>query len=381
MPKIWFLFYGRLESEKWFDSILDMIQLRWNQSQRFPFDIYIFGKWALESRLISLTQKYPTIHFFGRQSLDYIKQYLPKVQYLLMPSNFLETFGLSALNSLARWLPVIWYAKWWLSQFILPPFDLNNIQWIDTAWKLYNMISQIITNPPQLNCETLQNIALQYTTQHWFQNFTKIFGSPQKILMISDFKTKVGWIETYIHDSSQILQSQWYQVKIFGHDISKWSFAKLTKYFGIWRALINFASMIQIFMQIKKFKPDIIRYHSTLRWIWRLWILASKNFKWKKFVMYHDFGYFHPFPHQLNFVDQILTPLTLKNYIKSANTYNPIKILAIIFKYFSAYLIQKQFKNPDFKHLTPSQFMADIVVQSYQIPKKSIQAFPHFIQQ
>ena len=97
--------------------------------------------------------------------------------------------------------------------------------------------------------------------------------------------------------------------------------------------------------------------------------------------MYHDFGYFYPFPHKLNFVDQILTPLTLKNYIRSANTYNPIKILAIIFKYFSAYLIQKQFKNSDFKHLTPSQFMADIVVKSYQIPKSDIQVFPHFIQQ
>lgn len=381
MSKIWFLFYGRLEAEKWFDAILDMISIRWNQNPYFPFEIYIFGKWTLESRLISLSHKYPTIHFFWRQSLDYIKQYLPKVQYLLMPSSFLETFGLSALNSLSRWLPVIWYAKWWLTKFILPPFDLTNMQWINTAWKLHNMVSNIISNPPEINNITLQNISLEYTTTKRLNNFQKIFWPWKKILMISDFKTKVGGIETYIHDVKSLLESQWYQVNLYGYNIPKSRISKFIKYFWLVWAFINFVSMFKIIYIIKKTKPDIIRYHSTLRRIWRLWILASKNFKWPKFIMYHDFGYFYPFPHSLNFVDQIQTPLTLKNYIKSADTYNPIKIIAIFFKYLSVCLIKNQLKKSDFKHLTPSDFMVDIVADSYQISHKKIQAFPHFIQE
>jgi len=381
MSKIWFLFYGRLEAEKWFDAILDMIEIRWNQNPHFPFEIYIFGKWTLESRLISLSHKYPTIHFFWRQSLDYIKQYLPKVQYLLMPSGFLETFWLSALNSLSRWLPVIWYAKWWLTKFILPPFDLTNIQWINTARKLHNMISHIISNPPEINNITLQNISLEYTTTKRLKNFQKIFWPWNKILMISDFKTKVGGIETYIHDVKNLLESQWYEIKLYGYNIPKSRISKFIKYFWLIWAFINFISMFKIIYLIKKTNPDIIRYHSTLRWIWRLWILASKSFKWTKFIMYHDFGYFYPFPHSLNFVDQIQTPLTLNNYIKSANTYNPIKIIAIFFKYLSVYLIKNQLKKSNFKHLTPSDFMVDIVAASYQISKKKIQSFPHFIQE
>ncbi len=381
MHKIRFLFYGRLEAEKWFDAILDMISIWGSQNSNFPFEIYIFGKWTLESKLISLTHKYPNIHFFWRQSLDYIKQYLTKVQYLLMPSNFLETFGLSALNSLSRWLPVIWYAKWWLSKFILPPFDLTNMQWINAAWKLHDMISKIISNPPEVNNITLQNIALEYTTDKRFENFKKIFGPWKKILMISDFKTKGGGIETYIHDTKDLLESKWYDIKFYWYNIPKSWKARFIKYFWLALAFINFVSMFSIIRIIKKFKPDIIRYHSTLRWVWRLSILASKNFKWKKFVMYHDFWYFHPFPHSLNFVDQIQTPLTLKNYIKSANTHNPIKIIAIMFKYISVCLIKNQLKNWNFHHLTPSDFMVDIVSDSYKISKKNIQSFPHFIQE
>ncbi len=388
MPKIWFLFYGRLEAEKWFDAILDMIWIWWSKNSTFPFDIYIFGKWALESKLVALTHKYPTIHYFWRQSLDYIKQYLPKVQYLLMPSMFLETFGLSALNSLSRWLPVIWYAKWWLTKFILPPFDLINVQWINTAWKLHNMIAQLISNPPAINCAALQDIALQYTADKRLENFKKIFLATgqasiswKKILMISDFKTKVWWIETYIHDSTKVLESKWYTIKFYAYNIPKSRVSKLIKYFWLLWAFINFVSFFKIKKEIKEFKPDIIRYHSTLRWMWWLSLFASKNFKWKKFVMYHDFGYFYPFPHSLNFVEQIKSPLSLSNYIKSAKTKNPIKIIAIFFKYISVYLIKNQLKNWNFHHLTPSDFMVDIVADSYKISKKTVQAFPHFIQE
>jgi hypothetical protein len=199
--------------------------------------------------------------------------------------------------------------------------------------------------------------------------------------MISDFKTKVGWIETYIHDSTSLLESRWCEIKLYWYNIPKSRISRFIKYFWLAWAFINFISMLKIKREIKKFKPDIIRYHSTLRWIWRLWILASKDFKWKKFVMYHDFWYFHPFPHSLNFVDQIITPLTLKNYIKSAHTNNPIKIIAIFFKYMSVSLIKKQLKTWDFHHLTPSDFMVDIASDSYQISKKNIHSFPHFIQE
>jgi hypothetical protein len=47
-------------------------------------------------------------------------------------------------------------------------------------------------------------------------------------------------------------------------------------------------------------------------------------------MMYHDFGYFFPFPNKLYETNQIKYPLSLKNYVQSAQTKNPIKILFII---------------------------------------------------
>lgn len=381
MTKIWFLFYGRLEVEKWFDSILQMIEFFGNNNQSLPFDLYVFGKWKLESNLIKLTHKYDSIHFFWRQTLDYIKQYLPKVQYLLMPSSFLETFWLSALNSLSRWLPIIWFAKWWLSQFILSAFDLTNVNWFNTAWKLHNMIQKIIQNPPKLNSQNFKAIANKYTKEIWFQDFKKIFPSSKKILMISDFKSKIWWIETYIYDVKDFLETKWYEIQVLWCELSSNKFQKIFKYLWIFLALANISNYFKIKKTIKKFNPDTLRYHSTLRWIWRLGILASKDFSWKKVVMYHDFGYFYPFPHSLHFVDQIQSPLTLINYIKSAQTSNPIKIIAISFKYLSVCLIKKYLKKYLDKHLVPSEFMIDIVSDSYELNKKKIKAFPHFIQE
>ncbi|MDR0370171.1 MAG: glycosyltransferase [Candidatus Peribacteria bacterium] len=51
------------------------------------------------------------IHYFGFQPSSKIQQYVNNVQYCLMPSEFLETFGLVALNALSRGLPVIGYRK------------------------------------------------------------------------------------------------------------------------------------------------------------------------------------------------------------------------------------------------------------------------------
>ncbi|MDR2191038.1 MAG: glycosyltransferase [Candidatus Peribacteria bacterium] len=98
------LYYGRLEKEKGFDSIIEMIPA-------FPdVDFFIFGKGSLEKELLALTNHHH-LHYFGWQPLAKIQSYLANIDYCLMPSEFLETFGLSALNALSRGIPVIGYQK------------------------------------------------------------------------------------------------------------------------------------------------------------------------------------------------------------------------------------------------------------------------------
>jgi hypothetical protein len=98
-------------------------------------------------------------------------------------------------------------------------------------------------------------------------------------------------------------------------------------------------------------------------------------------MMFHDLGYFAPFPSKLNEEKQIRTPLTLNNFIKTQPTKNPLKNLAIIGKYILLKLIQKQLQKRMDTFLVPSDFMVNIAHKSYKINNEKIKVFPHFIQE
>ena len=79
------LYYGRLEKEKGFDSILEVMK------ELPEVEFFVFGTGSLEGELLSLT-KQKNVHYFGWQPLEKIKYYLENIDYCLMPSEFLETF-------------------------------------------------------------------------------------------------------------------------------------------------------------------------------------------------------------------------------------------------------------------------------------------------
>jgi hypothetical protein len=156
---------------------------------------------------------------------------------------------------------------------------------------------------------------------------------------------------------------------------------KFVKYLGIITGLGNFYEAIKLKRKIKKFKPDLIRYHSVMRYLGRAPLKVSHNSSAKKWMMFHDLGYFYPFPSQLTNEHQIKTPFTLKHFLASYDTKNPLKQLAIIGKYFSLRLMKKQLQKRMDTFLVPSDFMKDIVHKSYTLENEKIKVFPHFIQE
>lgn len=60
------------------------------------------------------------VRYFGHRPKEEIKEALDNTHYLLMPSRFLETFGLSALEAISQGVVVVGYSKGGLSQFLLP---------------------------------------------------------------------------------------------------------------------------------------------------------------------------------------------------------------------------------------------------------------------
>lgn len=376
------LYFWRLEPEKWFDGIIDMIEMY--KEKELPFQLFIFGSGSREAKIQELTEKYKNIHFFGRKDLETIKRYKENCQYCLMPSECLETFGLSALTALQRGLTPIGYAKWWLKEFIDHDFDLTHQIGETTGEKLYNMISKLKT--PLIKGETkgdFKPMALfEYSKEKWIVNFHALAGKDaEKILIVSDFINKVGGIETYINDVKDLLEPHGYKIELCGGKVPSGTVGKLIKYLGFITGLGNFWEAIKIQRIIKKTQPDVIRYNSIMRYLGRMPIRASKNSSAKKWMMFHDLGYFAPFPSKLEQEKNIKTPLTLKNFLNSQTSKNPLIKLAIIGKYLALLLIKKQLKKSVDTFLVPSNFMVDIVHKSYKIDNEKIKVFPHFIQE
>lgn len=374
------LYFGRLEKEKWFDALIDMIHIFKKNNQILPCEVFIFGSGSGEKRIQELANTDKNIHFFWRQSLATIKRYVENCTYCLMPSECLESFGLSALNAMKRWLPVIWYAKGWLQQFIDPKLDLTHQKWKTTGEKLYQLVNALVTKP--LVPSSLSQVPAWYSKDNRIVRFHSLAGKwVKRVMIVSDFINKVGGIETYINDVKELLEQHGYEVQLCWWTVPSGPIGKIAKYLGIITGLGNFWEAIQLQSKIKKTQPDLIRYNSTMRYLGRAPIWISKNSTAKKRMMFHDLGYFHPFPSQLTEETQIKTPFTLKRFLTSYPTNNPLKKLAIIGKYISLYLIKEQTKKRMETFLVPSPFMKDILYKSYHIDNKDIEIFPHFIQE
>ncbi len=373
------LYFGRLEKEKWIDAIIDMIEMY--KEKELPFQLFIFGSGSREKQIIELGSKHKNIHFFWRQNLETIKRYINNCQYALIPSECLETFGLSALNALQRWLTPIGYAKWGLKDFIDPKFDLTHQQGHTTAQKLHNLIKEL-TNKKNFQISNSKFQISNFNKDSRIINFHALAGkNVEKILIVSDFINKIGGIETYINDIKDLLEPHGYKIELCGAKIPRGPIGKLLKYLGFFASMLNVWETIKIKRKIQKRNPDLIRYHSTMRYLGRMPIRASTWSTAKKRMMFHDLGYFAPFPSKLHEEKQIRTPFTLRHFLQTQPTNNPLKKLAIIGKYISLKLIRNQLKKRMDTFLVPSKFMTDIVNKSYEIKNENIKTFPHFIQE
>jgi hypothetical protein len=80
--------------------------------------------------------------------------------------------------------------------------------------------------------------------------------------------------------------------------------------------------------------------------------------------MFHDFGYFYPFPHSLTDVKQLPLPLHKKSFLSVAGA-SIIKRALVFGKYLQLLLLKKFAKQSVDMFLVPSDYMKDIVVKSW----------------
>lgn len=178
------MFWGRLTYEKGFDLIIKWIdKYKWSQIiNNIYIDIYGEGQYASDLQNLIAINKINNVKYYWRQTSESIKQNIAKIHYALMPSRFIETFWLSALEACEAGKPLIGFAKWWLSQFVIPKLDISSYDsdyW--EFWQFEKCMMEVINNF-DINIYTSYShmsskIAKNFTKKKRLQKFEHIISS------------------------------------------------------------------------------------------------------------------------------------------------------------------------------------------------------------
>lgn len=126
---------------------------------------------------------------------------------------------------------MIAYAKGGVKPFVNSEFDLNKVKGKETTEKLYYIINELL--PPltkegreDLNhpCPSFPKRAdlNQYTLENWKKRLKAMMpNKAKKVLLISDFVSRIGGIETYVTDTKEIMEDMGYEVRLYGAPLSK----------------------------------------------------------------------------------------------------------------------------------------------------------------
>lgn len=365
------IYFWRLDEEKWFSIILELLEYS-SINNINNFKIHIFWDWKLKSKLLDID--WINYNYYWFKDKNYIYSILKKCEFSLMPSMFLETFWLSALESINYWVPVIGFKKWWLKQFVLDKYSLDIYWWQSRHIKnILHIISRFSLSEWNLDRKNCIEISQQYSLESWIYNFTNLIWPNKKVLLINDYIFKIWWIENYVFDLYSLLPKYWYNIFLFWLKIKishKYrSFFQLFCFFNIYYWILLIYNVIYR-------KPDVIRIHSVWRFLWWFVVLISFFFrKTTKIVTHHDFGYIYPYPSKLYDESQLEGCFNIKYYLLYWNN-SLIKKILLVLKYIHNRLLGKLFKKFDYQFV-PSDFMKDYLNKSYW-EVNNVKTFPHF---
>lgn len=208
-----------------------------------------------------------------------------------MPSRFLETFGLAALESLSEGVPVIGFRKGGLIPFIPKDLAISFSKNDDENTKaLANKIVEVsekfsspllqkerglggeVVREEGSDWDTLSHesrrIADSYTEGRWMRQVREMLPSDTKsILLVSDYTTILGGIETHVQTIAKALRQHGYEVEIFGWNLSKGRWTKFLRLAGLAYSLYNVTSLLGIRKKVREYKPDVIWLHSVSRFL------------------------------------------------------------------------------------------------------------------
>lgn len=145
---------------------------------------------------------------------------------------------------------------------------------------------------------------------------------------------------------------------------------------------LNIVFALRLLIKIWRKKPDVIRFHSTIRWIGRLGYIVAKLARKgaKRWMMFHDFGYFYPFPHALEDPEVVPLPLVRKTFVAAAGG-GVLKKIFVWGKYIQLKMLSWAAKKSIDMFLVPSRYIVQIAEKSWEIEKNKVVVLEHFVQE
>lgn len=366
-----FIFFWRLVEEKWVEIILDvftMLYKHWIRER--TLDIY--GAWQLEKLCEWATEKHPdNIYFHGWGEHKHVMSMVKEKDFCLMPSLVIESFWLTALESLCVGVPVIGFKKWGVEPFISDKLDIETQHGKTYADKLFNLISHILSEKKEKSSYLPRVDFSKYSQENWLSEFKKISGDTKRILLVSDFTKRVGGVENYIHDLRDLLLNHGYTVELRWMD-------KKNSFWGLFKTALNISAWLKLWSKIDSFKPDLVRTHSVMREIgWFPLTVIPKDTP--LLTMFHDLGYFNPYPARVYNVPDAKKINKLSDWLRIWAKKNKLTLPLVFFKRLSLRAIRSVFRNHQTTYLVPSAFMAPLSEVWRQGKDQKTIVLPHFV--
>ena len=365
------LFASRLVEEKWVDILIasiEMVQKNEKLKNKVLWDICSDG--IYQDICMALSKKYKEqINYHGKVWSSELARLYRNADFLFMPSRFLETFWLTALESLSSGTPVIGYKKWWLIPFI--PDELN-IPEKNPVKSFIAILEKYIDIPLPKPVDISD-----YNMDLWKERLTNMMSEKEKIMIIHDYSDTIGWaeyivqkIQTALNEINKSVSFFWYKHKTTPL-IRKILF--ISSPLAFWRGII-------LWKMLYNTKPDVLWMHSILRYIWPWWLIAihfyTKIYKPKIILAHHDVGLLAAFPQYIEQEKEIPESTKLKDFI-------PKKLSK--FKQFASigkWLFREQIRlllPKNTEHMIFSGFLDRKIEKNF--PWSTIILFPHSVDQ
>ena len=280
-----------------------------------------------------------------------------------MPSLFLETFGLVALESLRAWVPVCWFRRWWLCSFIPEWLTLDPCDPIISLKRIVSGFFDHSLHIPEIDLQP-------YTETVWAENLERLMGSAQKVLLVHDYHAKIGGAEEYVHQVQERLQNIGKQVYL---SVYAWNLSRSKRIVLFLIAPFAFWRGTHIQWEIRDFQPDIIWIHSIMRYhgYWALRAIARTGLR--TMIYHHDLGLIVPRPSNLTSESDIPKNLTFHTFMRWSE--NPIEFIARIGKYLYLRGLWIYLWKIGL-HMVPADFMVEFVEGFWA---SEVVVFPHYV--